>query len=89
VRTRIDTLLVGPGSGVFSAFEQLKVDPGRPGVENPQAEIAKLRAIRSLGLAHEPFVGVPLIGSEEIWACVPEDCDAQPVRSFGTLTPDL
>ena len=29
------------------------------------------------------------IGSEEIWACVPEDRDAQPVRSFGTLTPDL
>jgi transposase len=29
------------------------------------------------------------IGSEEIWACVPEDRDTQPVRSFGTFTPDL
>jgi transposase len=29
------------------------------------------------------------IGSEEIWACVPEDRDAEPVRSFGTFTPDL
>ncbi len=29
------------------------------------------------------------IGSEEIWACVPEDRDAQPVRPFGTFTPDL
>jgi hypothetical protein len=29
------------------------------------------------------------IGSEGIWACVPEDRDAEPVRSFGTLTPDL
>ena len=29
------------------------------------------------------------IGSEEIWACVPEDRDDQPVRSFGTFTPDL
>jgi len=29
------------------------------------------------------------IGREEIWACVPEDRDAQPVRSFGTFTPDL
>lgn len=29
------------------------------------------------------------IGSEELWACVPEDRDAEPVRSFGTLTPDL
>jgi transposase len=29
------------------------------------------------------------IGSEEIWACVPDDRDAEPVRPFGTLTPDL
>ena len=29
------------------------------------------------------------IGSEEIGACVPEDRDDQPVRSFGTFTPDL
>jgi hypothetical protein len=29
------------------------------------------------------------IGSEEIWACVPEDRDPQPVRAFGTFTPDL
>jgi transposase len=28
------------------------------------------------------------IGSEESGACVPEDRDAQPVRSFGTFTPD-
>jgi transposase len=29
------------------------------------------------------------IGSEEIWVCVPEDRDAEPVRPFGTFTPDL
>jgi transposase len=29
------------------------------------------------------------IGSEEIWTCVPEDRDAEPVRAFGTFTPDL
>ena len=29
------------------------------------------------------------IGSEEIWVCVPEDRDAQSVRSFDTFTPDL
>ncbi len=29
------------------------------------------------------------IGSGEIGACVPEDRDAEPVRSFGTFTPDL
>src|SRR5688572_17772873 len=28
-------------------------------------------------------------GSQEIWACVPEDRDAEPVRSFGTCPPDL
>jgi transposase len=29
------------------------------------------------------------IGAEEIWACVPAERDAQPVRAFGTFTPDL
>lgn len=29
------------------------------------------------------------IGSDEIWACVPADRDAEPVRKFGTFTPDL
>ena len=29
------------------------------------------------------------IGAEEIWACVPAERDAQPVRVFGTFTPDL
>jgi hypothetical protein len=29
------------------------------------------------------------IGSEEIWVCVPEDREAEPVRPFGPLTPDL
>jgi len=29
------------------------------------------------------------IGSEEIWVCVPSDRDPQPIRCFGTFTPDL
>jgi transposase len=29
------------------------------------------------------------MGREASWACVPEDRDAEPVRSFGTLPPDL
>ena len=29
------------------------------------------------------------IGAEEIWACVPPERAAQPVRRFGTFTPDL
>jgi transposase len=44
---------------------------------------------------HEPFglvnpnaAGLE-IGSDEIWVCVPTGRDAQPVRKFGTFTPDL
>ena len=29
------------------------------------------------------------MGRDEIWGCVPEDRDAEPVRPVGTLTPDL
>src|SRR6266508_646651 len=29
------------------------------------------------------------IGAAEIWACVPAERDPQPVRAFGTFTPDL
>ena len=29
------------------------------------------------------------IGADELWACVPAECDPQPVRAFGTGTPDL
>ena len=29
------------------------------------------------------------LGSREHWVCVPQDRDAQPVRCFGTFTPDL
>jgi transposase len=29
------------------------------------------------------------LGSEEMWACVPDDRDVQPVRPFGTFPPEL
>ena len=29
------------------------------------------------------------IGAREIWACVPQDRAPEPVRMFGTFTPDL
>jgi hypothetical protein len=38
---------------------------------------------------HKPAAAGLDIGAEEIWACVPADRDAQPVRVFGTFTPDL
>src|SRR5262245_33928848 len=40
-------------------------------------------------VVHNPAAAGLDIGAEEIWACVPADCDAQPVRVFGTFTPDL
>jgi len=46
-------------SGSVSGFENLKADPGRPGVDNLQSEIGKLRAIRAIGLRAEPFAEVP------------------------------
>ena len=48
-----------PESAVVSAFENLKADPGKPGLDNLQAEIEKLRAIRAFGLGVEPFAEVP------------------------------
>jgi transposase len=36
---------------------------------------------------HPHAAGLDL-GSEELWAGVPEDRDDPPVRSFGTFTPD-
>ena len=59
IRSRMDNLLVIPAEGGASGFEALKHDPGKPGVENLQAELDRLRAIRAVGLGTEPFAGVP------------------------------
>jgi hypothetical protein len=59
VRSHIDKLLIVSESGGVSAFENLKADPGRPGIDNLQSEIAKLRAIRAIALRAEPFAEVP------------------------------
>jgi Domain of unknown function (DUF4158) len=59
VRSHIDKLLIVSEPGGVSGFENLKADPGRPGVDNLQSEIAKLRAIRAIGLRAEPFAEVP------------------------------
>src|SRR5712691_4625156 len=49
----------------------------------PRAAVAP-----KLGL-HNPAAAGLDIGAEEIWACVPAERDVQPVRAFGTFTPDL
>jgi transposase len=38
---------------------------------------------------HNPGAAGLDIGAAEIWACVPAESDTQPVRAFGTFTPDL
>lgn len=46
------------------------------------------KAVEALPLVNPHAAGLD-IGSEEIWACVPADRAAEPVRKFGTYTPDL
>lgn len=41
-----------------------------------------------LSIVHPNAGGLDL-SSEEIWVCVPADRDPEPVRAFGTFTPDL
>jgi hypothetical protein len=59
VRQSMDSLLLVPDSKIVSPFETMKAEPGKPGVDNFQTEIAKLQAIRAVGLESTPFVGVP------------------------------
>jgi hypothetical protein len=42
-----------------SVFEQIKSDPGKPGVDNLNVEIGKLQTIRGVGLKSEVFSGLP------------------------------
>ena len=59
VRQRIDQLLIVPEAAPISVFERLKSDPGKAGVDNFQVEIEKLKLIRSVDLAGEPFTKLP------------------------------
>ena len=45
-------------------------------------------SLDTLALIHPNAAGLD-IGSREIWASVPPDRDPEPVRRFGTFTPDL
>jgi transposase len=46
------------------------------------------RPLETLAVIHPNAAGLD-IGSREIWASVPSDRDVEPVRRFGTFTPDL
>jgi hypothetical protein len=58
-RTRIDELLKVVEPATVSALEQLKADPGKPGIDNLNGEIGKLQIIRAVGLSSEAFSGLP------------------------------
>jgi Tn3 transposase DDE domain/Domain of unknown function (DUF4158) len=59
VRTQLDQLLAVPLDGVASPFESLKADAANPGVDNLGQEIAKLKALRAVGVSLEPFQSIP------------------------------
>jgi transposase len=46
------------------------------------------KGVAQVDIVHPNAAGLD-IGSREIWGCVPADRDEQPVRVFGTFTPDL
>lgn len=58
-RTRIDELLKVVEPATVSVFEQLKSDPGKPGVDNLKVETGKLQIIRAVGLKSDVFSGLP------------------------------
>src|SRR5882672_4175024 len=48
----------------------------------------RIKRLDTIEVVHPNAAGLD-IGSREIWACVPPDRDEEPVRPFGTFTPDL
>jgi transposase len=59
---------------------------GSPVVETDMGKRRKTQ--EQLALVHPNAAGLD-IGVAEIWACVPPDRDAEPVKVFDTFTPDL
>jgi transposase len=54
---------------------------------HPQS-VKRKSTLEELSIVHPNAAGMD-IGAEEIWVCVPANRDAEPVRLFGTFTPDL
>jgi len=55
----IEALLIVPAAATVSGFEELKADPGKPGVDNLHIEIHKLAKLRAPGVSGDPFTGMP------------------------------
>jgi transposase len=68
----------------FSSFLQ-EIGPMAKKRKKASSEIPKLESLKQLNLN---AAGID-IGDEEIWVCIPEDRDTEPVRCFGTFTCDL
>jgi transposase len=68
---------------------QAKSSPRTKSSKPQQRKSVKVKAaLEELSIVHPNAAGMDL-GAEEIWVCVPADRDAEPVRAFGTFTPDL
>ena len=57
-------------------------------MRKPNPRSPRTTVTPKLGVHNRTAAGLD-IGAEEIWACVPAECDPQPVRVCGTFTPDL
>jgi len=57
-------------------------------MDRAKREMPRAPAVPALRRQHAAAAGLD-IGAQEIWACVPADRAPQPVRAFGTFTPDL
>jgi Domain of unknown function (DUF4158) len=59
VRATLDALLMVDPDETQSAFDRLKAEPSAPGVKPLQQEIAKLQALRAIGVPAEALAAVP------------------------------
>lgn len=48
----------------------------------------RIKQVEPIEIVHPNAAGLD-IGANEIWVCVPPDRDEEPVRPYGTFTPDL
>jgi TnpA family transposase len=60
----LDRLVRVPAGETMSAFEKLKLDPGKAGVKTLEEEVAKLKQLPGLNVSAEMFRGIPWRGLE-------------------------
>ena len=55
----------------------------------PKTQLPKTQAPEPEWTTQHPHAAGLDIGAREIWVAVPADHDPEPIRAFGTFTPDL